>query len=147
MTNSGIFTLTSSSVNTTGSTTSMDSSSFYGLNAGVLAGSSSTINLSNCVVTTSGSGANGVFSTGTGSLIVLTDDTISCISSGAHGVDATAAGTLTMTDVIITTAGNGAAAAIATDRGGGTDYRYSCDGNFVGNYFPCNLFDGGDFDI
>ena len=38
----------------------------------------------------------------------------------AHGVDATMEGTIDMRDVNITTAGNGAAAAIATDRGGGT---------------------------
>jgi hypothetical protein len=120
VTSSGTLTLTYSTVATSGNTTSTDSSSFYGLNAGVLANSASTINLSNCRITTTGSGANGVFSTGSGSSVVLTNDTITCTATASHGVDATVAGSLTMTGVIITTAGDGASAAISTDRGGGT---------------------------
>lgn len=119
--NSGVFSLSYSSVTTSGNTTSGDSSSFYGLNAGVLAKSGSTINLANCRVTTSGTGANGVFATGTGSTINLEADTISCAGDGGHGVDATLTGTIYLKNVIIsTTKSHGAA--IATDRGGGTIY-------------------------
>jgi hypothetical protein len=111
--------LTNSTVTTSGNTTSDDSSSFYGLNAGVLANSSSTINLSNCRVSTTGTGANGVFATGSGTSIILSNDTITCTKDGGHGVDATFGGVLTLTDVIISTAG-AHGAAISTDRGGGT---------------------------
>lgn len=120
ITDSGVFTLTDSTVSTTGETSSMDDSSFYGLNAAVLAKSGSTVILTNVKVTTTGSGANGVFATGEGTVINLTDVTIDCTNTGAHGVDATYGGTLNLDNVDISTAGNGASAAIATDRGGGT---------------------------
>jgi hypothetical protein len=119
VTNSGVLTLNYSTVTTSGNTTSEDSSSFYGLNAGVLAKSGSTIYLNSCKITTTGTGANGVFATGSGSTIHLVSDTISCSGDGGHGVDVTITGTLILTDVIInTTKSHGAA--IATDRGGGT---------------------------
>jgi hypothetical protein len=120
ITNSGVFTLTDSTVSKSGDTSSMDDSSFYGLNAAILAESGSEITLSNVTITTTGSGANGVFATGQGSTINLTDVTINCTNTGAHGVDATMAGVLNLVNVDITTAGNGASAGIATDRGGGT---------------------------
>jgi hypothetical protein len=119
VTSTGTLTLSNSSVITSGNTTSTDSSSFYGLNAGVLANSASTIYLSGCNISTSGTGANGVFASGPGSSIVLTNDTITCTNQLGHGVDATNSATLTLTNVIIHTAG-GSSAAIATDRGGGT---------------------------
>lgn len=117
--NSGVLSLTNSTIKTTGNTTSQDSSSFYGLNAGVLAQSGSTINLTGCSISTTGTGANGVFSTGTGTSIVMINDTVYCTGSGGHGVDATLTGTLTMKNCIVTTT-ESHGAAIATDRGGGT---------------------------
>lgn len=120
ITNSGVFRLTDSTVSKSGDTSSMDDSSFYGLNAAILAESGSRITLSNVTITTTGSGANGVFATGQGSTINLTEVTINCTNTGAHGVDATMAGTLNLVNVDIATAGNGASAGIATDRGGGT---------------------------
>jgi hypothetical protein len=117
--NSGTLTLTYSSIITSGNTSSSDNSSFYGLNAGVLAESGSTIYLTGCNVSTTGTGANGVFAYGTGSKIILVNDTITCTNNLGHGVDATGGASLILTDVIINTAG-GSSAAIATDRGGGT---------------------------
>jgi hypothetical protein len=98
----------------------MEDSSFYGLNAGVLAMTGSRITVTNGSITTRGTGANGAFAVGTGSVVELSKVKIDCVASGAHGVDATIAGTIICTDVDITTAGNGAAAALSTDRGGGT---------------------------
>ena len=112
--------LSNMKITTSGNSSSMDSSSFYGLNAAVLAKDRSKISISNTTIKTTGTGANGVFACGNGASIDLTDVNIDCKASGAHGVDATIAGVLTMKNVNITTAGNGAAAAIATDRGGGT---------------------------
>jgi len=51
---SGVLSLTGMTIKTTGSTTSDDSSNFYGLNAGVLAESASKITLDNCAITTTG---------------------------------------------------------------------------------------------
>ena len=120
ITDSGVYTLTNSNVSSTGNTSSMDETSFYGLNAAILAASGSKITLSDIKITTTGSGANGVFATGTNSTINLANVTISCSNTGAHGVDATIGGILNLNNVNITTKGDGASAAIATDRGGGT---------------------------
>jgi len=119
ITNAGTFTLINSAVTTSGNTSSQDNSSFYGLNAGVLATSGSTINLSDSTITTSGTGANGAFVTGSGSSITLTNVTIRAASDGAHAVMATQGGSMTITNVDMITSG-GSSSAIATDRGGGT---------------------------
>jgi hypothetical protein len=117
---SGVLTLANSSVTTSGNTTSADSSSFYGLDAGVLARSKSNITLTGCKIVTSGTGANGVFSTGTGTSVTLVQDTIVCTGRLGHGVDATMGGVMSLTDVVIATGTGANSAAIATDRGGGT---------------------------
>jgi hypothetical protein len=116
----GTLTLVDSMVTTSGNTTGMEHSSFYGLNAGVLALPGSKITMTNGTITTKGTGANGAFAVGAGSIVELSKVKIDCVATGAHGVDATIAGTILCTDVDITTAGNGAAAAISTDRGSGT---------------------------
>jgi hypothetical protein len=120
VTDSGTFTLSNSTIKTSGDTSSMDNSSFYGLNAAALAESGSKITLSNTKINTTGKGANGVFACGTGSTVNLSNVDINCTNTGAHGVDATKAGVLNLNNVNIITSGDGASAAIATDRGGGT---------------------------
>ncbi len=119
-TDSGTLILKDCKVNTSGNTINMENSSFYGLNAGVLALSSSKIKMSGGSIITTGTGANGAFAVGEGSIVELSDVLIDCKASGAHGVDATIAGTVICKNVDIKTAGNGASAAISTDRGGGT---------------------------
>ena len=117
--NGGDLTLIAPTIMTSGNTSSEDASSFYGLNAAVLATSGSKVNITGGTVTTTGSGANGVFATGEGTMINLTDISINCSGDGGHGVDATLEGMLTLKDVdIITFGAHGAA--IATDRGSGT---------------------------
>jgi hypothetical protein len=120
VTDKGTLKLSGCTVTTSGNTTGMEDSSFYGLNAGVLALSGSRITMNGGAITTAGTGANGAFAVGSGSVVELSKVKIDCTASGAHGVDATIAGTIVCKDVEITTAGNGAAAAISTDRGGGT---------------------------
>lgn len=119
VTQAGIFTLSDSTVTTSGNTSSGDNSSFYGLNAAVLANSASTVHLTHCTVTSSGSGANGVFATGSGSSATLENVVIKATGALAHGVMATNGGALTLTHVDMTTTGPNSGA-IATDRGGGT---------------------------
>ncbi|MGA2500025.1 MAG: hypothetical protein ABSH20_19990, partial [Tepidisphaeraceae bacterium] len=117
--NGGVLTLTDPTITTTGNSSSHDQSSFYGLNAAVLAGKGSKISITGGLVTTTGDSANGVFAVGEGAEITLTKLTIKATGGGAHGVMATQGGKLTLQDVDITTA-HERAGAIATDRGGGT---------------------------
>lgn len=118
VTGSGTYVLSNSAIWSSGATTSTDSSSFYGLNAAVLATGGSTVTLNNDSITTSGQGGNGVFSYGTSSVSMSTD-TILCTGANAHGIYAAGGATLTATDVIASTSGT-SGSVIATDRGGGT---------------------------
>jgi hypothetical protein len=115
----GKLTLTNATITTSGNTSSQDSSSFYGLNAAVLAAAGGSVDLSDSTVSTTGTGANGVFATGDGSTVNLSNVTIEATADGAHGVMATQGGTMTLTNVDMSTAGS-SSSAIATDRGGGT---------------------------
>jgi hypothetical protein len=119
LTDGANLTLTNSTVNSSGNSSSSDNSSFYGLNAVVLVNKASTAVISGTTVNSSGAGANGVFAEGSGTSITLTDVTINATGQYAHGVMATNAGVLTLTNVNITTAGANSGV-IATDRGGGT---------------------------
>ena len=118
-------TLTNPTLSSSGSTSSTDNSSFYGLNAVLLAYGSSassetggTITVTGGTITSSGSGANGVFASGEGSTINITGTTINVTGGNAHGLDAAEAGTLKITDVTATSTG-ASGSIIATDRGGG----------------------------
>jgi hypothetical protein len=118
--------VTSPTITTSGATGNVNDSSFYGLNAAVLAyGSSSStssggsITLTNGSITTSGQGANGVFASGDGATITISGTTISATGANAHGLDAAYGGTLKITDVTATTTG-ASSSVLATDRGGGT---------------------------
>lgn len=106
-------------VTTTGATSSGDDSSFYGLNAGVLASAGGTITMHGGYVSTTGTGANGVFSTGSGTVVTLVNTTIICTGQLGHGIDATVTGTIYATDLTVKTY-NSNGAAVATDRGSGT---------------------------
>lgn len=127
MTNYGTsLTVTSPTITTSGDTSSTDNSSFYGLNAGVLAyGSSSSSNTGGSItitggtITTSGTGGNGAFASGKGSSITLTDTVISASADSGHGIEAAMGGTITATNVTATSKG-ASGSVIATDRGGGT---------------------------
>ncbi len=115
----GALTLMNPQISTTGGTSSQENSSFYGLNAGVLATGGSKVTILGGSVSTSGAGANGVFATGSGAEINLSNVTIKATAGGGHGVMASAGGLLTLTNVNIVTTSE-RAAPIATDRGSGT---------------------------
>jgi uncharacterized protein (TIGR03437 family) len=119
VTNSGVLILTNPTLVTSGNTSSQDSSSFYGLNAGLLVTAAGIATVSGGTITTTGTGANGGFATGASSRLVLSNLAIKASADGGHGVMATLGGSITLTDVDMTTAGKNSAA-IATDRGGGT---------------------------
>lgn len=111
------YTLSDGIIITSGDSSSADDSSFYGLNAAVLATNGAIVNLTNCTITTSGLGANGAFAYG--GTVNLDGVTIVCTGRLGHGVDATGNGTLTLKNVNATTSGANSSV-IATDRGSGT---------------------------
>jgi hypothetical protein len=116
--NSGNLTLTNCTVTTSGNTSSNENSSFYGLNAGVLATSVSQITLTGCKITTTGTGANGIFAYGTAS-ITSTGDKYNMTGGGGHAIMCSGGGTITVNNDTAVTSG-GSSSNIATDRGGGT---------------------------
>ena len=118
VTNGGKLALNKSTIKTSGSTSSVDTSSFYGLNAGVLAESKSNIALKNSTVTTSGTGASAIFAAGT-STIALSDTTVKTTSNNSHGITAASDGTITAKNIKISTNGTNSAA-IAANYGTGT---------------------------
>ena len=118
VTNSGVLILTSPVIRTSGNTSSTDNSSFYGLNAALLATAAGSATVTGGSIATSGTGANGAFATGAGSSLTLNGVAINATGDGGHAVMATQGASLTLTNVTMNTAG-GSASAIATDRGGG----------------------------
>jgi hypothetical protein len=120
---SGSLSVGTVTIATSGNASNGTTSDQYGINAGILAGSSSTkgtvtiTGSSNSVVTT-GSVANGVFATYTGSSVTMLGGAILCSGSNAHGVDATYGGAVTLSNVNVTSFGENSSA-VATDYGGG----------------------------
>ena len=116
----GVLTLANPGISTTGSTSSQKNSSFYGLNAGVLANQGQQGDDLRRFGDNQRLGRNGVFATGVGAEISLSKVTVKATGGGGHGVMASGGGSLTLTDVDITTGPGANSAAVATDRGGGT---------------------------
>jgi len=117
----GTFNLSTSSVSSTGNTTSSDSSSFYGLNAVMLAtinNGIAVINSSNNTITSSGNGANGIYAYGAANITSVSDK-LTQTGGGAHAIMCAGGGTITVTNDTAVTSG-GSSSNIATDRGGGT---------------------------
>jgi hypothetical protein len=102
----GKLTVYGASIQGSGNTTSTDDSSFYDLNAAVLAGSSSTIHLASSTVASSGTGANGVFSTG-GGTITVQGGLVKTSRQDSAGIYST--GTIIMTDTTFISSGAEAA--------------------------------------
>jgi hypothetical protein len=120
VTSGGSLTLTHPTVTKSGASSNTNTSSQYGLNAGVLANSAGKVTITGGSITTNASGANGLFASGSGSVISMTDGTITTTGGASHGVDVTYGGTISLTNVSISTAQGTACAALSTDFGGGT---------------------------
>jgi len=117
----GTLNLSNSTVSSTGNTSSNDNSSFYGLNAVILAYTSSgtaVINSSGNTVTSTGTGANGIFAYGTAS-VTTTGDKYTMTGDGGHAIMCSGGGTITVVNDTAVTSGS-SSSNIATDRGGGT---------------------------
>jgi hypothetical protein len=118
--NSGNLTLTNPTVTKTGDSSSVNTSSQYGLNAGILAASAGVVSIAGGSITTNASGSNGLFATGSGSAVSMTNGSIVTTATGSHGVDVTYGGAITLNNVTVRTSGDSASAGLSTDYGGGT---------------------------
>lgn len=117
----GTLTISNSTISSSGNTSSTDNSSFYGLNAVILAYASSgtaVINSSGNTVTSSGTGANGIFAYGSAS-VTTTGDKFTMTGDGGHAIMCSGGGTIVVTNDTAVTSG-ASSSTIATDRGGGT---------------------------
>jgi len=116
-------------VNKTGDSDGGDSTSFYGMNSGILAKDGANVTISNSTITTDANGANGVFSYGgsattnntssDGTTITISDSKIKTSSDQSGGIMVTGGGKLVASNLEVETAGT-SSAAIRSDRGGGT---------------------------
>lgn len=118
VTNSGTLTMTNCTVTKSGNTSSSDNSSFYGLNAGILA-YNAKITVTGGTVNTTGTGANGIFAYGTSSSLTISEVTVKCTAQYAHAIMTSGGGTINVTNMNLNTSGANSAP-VATDRGGGT---------------------------
>ncbi len=117
----GTLNLSNSTISSSGNTSSTDNSSFYGLNAVVLAYTSSgtaIINSSNNVISSTGTGANGIFAYGT-AVVTTTNDKFTHTGGGGHAIMCSGGGIITVVNDTAVTSG-GSSSTIATDRGSGT---------------------------
>jgi len=101
---------------TAGSASSNDASSFYGLNAAILALDNATLNINGGTVTATTEGANGVFAYD-GATISITGTTVNVSGGNAGGIEVSGGGTMYATDLTVNAT---VKAAIRSDRGGGT---------------------------
>jgi hypothetical protein len=101
---------------TDGVASSSDASSFYGLNAAVLALDGATLEITGGTITATAEGANGVFAYD-GATIRISDTLINVSGGNAGGIEVAGGGTLIATNLTVNAT---VKAAIRSDRGGGT---------------------------
>ena len=97
---------------------SSEDSDFYGTNAAVIAINDATINITSGKVETNAAHANAVFAYGEGT-INIQDARITTLGDNSGGIMVTGGGTLNAYNLAVETSGR-SAAAIRSDRGGGT---------------------------
>ena len=102
---------------TSSDSTGGDSSSFYGVGAGLLV-TDGTVTRDNATITTDSAGGAGICSYGNGN-VTVSDSTITTIQDTSGGIHVAGGGTLTAKNLTVTTNGE-SSAAIRSDRGGGT---------------------------
>lgn len=114
----GTFTMTDCKVTKLGGDTkNSDNSSFYGINAAILASNKATVTMTGGTITTNAVGSNAVVAYG--GTVNISDVTINCSQNLSRGIHATGGGTINASNLTITTAGSNSSV-IASDRGGGT---------------------------
>lgn len=101
---------------TAGSASSNDASSFYGLNAAVLALDGADLTINGGTVAATAEGANGVFAYD-GATIRIAGTVVNVSGGNAGGIEVSGGGTIYATDLTVNAT---VKAAIRSDRGGGT---------------------------
>lgn len=101
---------------TSGSASNSDASSFYGLNAAILALDNAVLTINGGSVTATTEGSNGVFAYD-GATIYINDTVIDVSGGNAGGIEVAGGGTMYATNLTVNAA---VKAAIRSDRGGGT---------------------------
>ncbi len=101
---------------TSGDASSSDASSFYGLDAAILALDNATLTITGGTVTASAEGANGVFAYD-GATINISNTTINVTGGNAGGIEVAGGGSMYATNLTVNST---VKAAIRSDRGGGT---------------------------
>ena len=104
---------------TAGNTSSTENGDFYGMNAGLLATDSADVTIKNATVNTSAQNGNGIFAYGSGTKVGVSDSTIKTTADNSGGIMTTGGASLAASNLTVETDGN-SAAAIRSDRGGGT---------------------------
>lgn len=102
-----------------GESSNTEDGDFYGQNAGFLAINGANVTISNATVNTSAVNGNGIFSYGEGTVVNISDSVIRTTERNSGGIQTTGGGTTNAKNLDIETQGN-SAAAIRSDRGGGT---------------------------
>ncbi len=106
-------------VEKTGDCTNTENSDFYGVNAGVLARDGASLTLDGGAVTTDAKGGNALFCYGEGTTLTARDLVIRTSQSNSGGIETAGGGATVAENLDIETQG-ASAAAIRSDRGGGT---------------------------
>ena len=104
---------------TAGASSNTEEGDFYGMNAGLLATDGATVTIKDATVNTSAQNGNGIFSYGQGTTVNVADTTITTTADNSGGIQTTGGATMSATNLTVETSGN-SAAAVRSDRGGGT---------------------------
>ena len=102
-----------------GKSSNTEDGDFYGMNAALLATNGATVTIENATVTSSAQNGNGVFSYGSGTTVNISNSSITTTADNSGGIQTTGGAATNAANLTVNTSGN-SAAAIRSDRGGGT---------------------------
>ncbi len=104
---------------TGGATSNTENGDFYGQNAGLLALNGAQVTIKDSEFYTSAQNGNAVFSYGEGTYVRISDSKITTTADNSGGIQTTGGGATYASNLTVNTSGS-SAAAIRSDRGGGT---------------------------
>lgn len=139
--NSGTLNMTNAKLTKAGDTTSVDESSFYGVNAVFVTTAGSESSIGKSEITSSSEGSGGIFSSGKDALVHVSDVKIETSGGSSKGLTATYGGTIEAADVDITTSGD-QSPPIAAGKGGGTVSVTGGNISVSGQGSPCIYSEG-----
>lgn len=102
-----------------GSSSNTESGDFYGINAALLAKNGADVTIKDSTVTSEAQNGNGIFSYGTGTKVTVSDTSVKTTKDNSGGIMTTGEAEMEAENLTVETDGS-SAAAIRTDRGGGT---------------------------